>query len=71
MAHDKNFQNKLKDRRYENLTKAADAKNYTKNIIKVFPEWIPNRGLGFYFPKLKMELYGTPHLYAWFNVTEQ
>jgi hypothetical protein len=25
-------------------------------------------GMGFYFPKLKMEVYGTPRAYAMFNV---
>ncbi|SFD24031.1 hypothetical protein SAMN05518672_1011206 [Chitinophaga sp. CF118] len=43
---------------------------YTKDIITVYKEWIPNRGMGFYFPKLQMELYGTPMLYAIYNVTK-
>lgn len=53
---------------YEKLTTVTNEKNYTKDIIKIYPDWIPNRGMGFYFSKLKMELYGTPRLYAIFNV---
>jgi len=54
---------------YEQLNKVSEEKNYTKDIIKIYTEWIPNRGMGFYFPKLQMELYGTPMLYAIYNVT--
>jgi len=56
--------------RYDKLKTIANEKNYTKDIIKIYPDWIPNKGMGFYFPKLKMELYGTPRLYAVFNVTK-
>jgi len=71
MVHDERFKNKLQGGRYSKLKKAAEDKNYTKDITNVFPNWIPNRGMGFYFPKLKMELYGTPRPCAWFNVTEE
>lgn len=30
--------------------------------------WVPNRGMGFYFTKLDMELEGTPTLHGRFNV---
>lgn len=53
---------------YEKLKTVADEKKYDSEIIKVYPNWIPNRGMGFYFPDLKMELYGTPGLYAWYQV---
>jgi hypothetical protein len=54
---------------YKQLKVLAD-KKYVREITKVYKEWIPNRGMGFYFPKLKMELYGTPSLYAIFNVVK-
>ncbi|EHQ27645.1 hypothetical protein [Mucilaginibacter paludis] len=44
--------------------------NYEKDIIKVYPKYTWNRGMGYYFPELKMELYGTPMPYAIFNVLE-
>ena len=53
---------------YERLTEAAKKMNYIKDIIKIYPDWVPNRGMGFYFQKLKMELYGTPRAYAIFEV---
>jgi hypothetical protein len=55
--------------RFSELEKIAD-KTYVRNIIKVYPEWVPNRGMGFYFPHIKMELYGTPSRYAMFDVSE-
>ena len=56
--------------RYKQLEDITKQKKYQQNIIKLYPEWIPNRGMGFYFPKLHMELYGTPHLYALFEVLD-
>lgn len=70
MAHDSTFKKRFLGGRYERLEQMARDKEYSKEVIKVYPEWIPNRGMGFYFPKLRMELYGTPSLYAWFRVTD-
>jgi hypothetical protein len=56
--------------RYRELETVERKVNYGKDIVKVYPNWIPNRGMGYYFPKLKMELYGTPYRYAIFNVVE-
>ncbi len=60
----------LKGGRFDQLLKVSDDKKYTQDIIKVYKEWSPNRGMGFYFHKLKMELYGTPSPYAVYKVTE-
>ncbi|MCR8559059.1 hypothetical protein KXD93_15490 [Mucilaginibacter sp. BJC16-A38] len=46
----------------------ANKKDYRNKIGKVYPEWLFNRGMGQYYPKLKMELYGTPNMYATFEV---
>lgn len=62
------FQKRFTGGKYQELESIADKKKYTRNIIKVYPNWIENRGMGYYFPKLKMELYGTPRSYAVFNV---
>jgi hypothetical protein len=70
MAHDSAFKKKFIGGRYENLEKMAAQKNYVRNIVKVYPKWVPNRGMGFYFPALQMELYGKPSLYACFYVKE-
>ncbi len=68
MAHDTSLERRFAKGRYETLEQAAKEQKYTANIIKRYPEWTLNRGMGFYFPKLQMELYGTPSLYAWFQV---
>jgi hypothetical protein len=53
---------------YAKLEKIKEKANYEREITKVYKEWIPNRGMGFYFPKLQMELYGTPRMYAVYHV---
>ncbi|MBM3186903.1 MAG: hypothetical protein FJZ67_11445 [Bacteroidetes bacterium] len=62
------FMRDFKGGHYDELRQLSEEKKYTTDIIKVYPKWIPNRGMGFYFPKLNMELYGTPRLYAIYNV---
>jgi hypothetical protein len=54
--------------RYTELEKIVIEKGYEEGIIKVYPNPTFNRGMGYYFPKLKMELYGTPMPYAVFKV---
>jgi hypothetical protein len=56
--------------RYKELETLADKLKYGPSLSKVYTKVIPNRGMGFYFPQLKMELYGTPYRYAIFNVLE-
>jgi len=63
---DKRFNNA----RCKKLEIVADEINYQHNIMKVYPQWVHNRGMGQYYPKLKMELYGTPNLYATFSVSK-
>jgi hypothetical protein len=56
--------------RYEALQRLADEKQYDRNLTKKYPDFIPDRGMGFYFKKLQIELYGTPHHMSMYNVTE-
>ena len=62
------FEKKFSGDRYDLLEKVIEDVDYLREIIKVYPEWIPNRGMGYFFPKLKMELAGTPRRYAVINV---
>jgi len=55
---------------YDKFLKLIDQKDYRKNIIKVYPDWVPNRGMGFYFKKLNIELDGTPHYFSKFELKE-
>lgn len=56
--------------RYTELETVERKVNYEKDIVKVYPKYVWSRGMGYYFTELKMELYGTPHRYAIFNVVE-
>jgi hypothetical protein len=41
---------------------------YLENITKIYPDWIPSRGMGFYISKLQIEFGGTPHGRSYFSV---
>ena len=64
------FIRQFKGGHYAELQNLADAINYSRDIVTVYKDWVQNRGMGYYFPKLKMELLGTPNLYAVYNVTK-
>ncbi len=51
--------------RLEDLTWSTDYRHWAADNLG---GWTPNRGMGFYFPKLDMELEGTPTLHGRFNV---
>ena len=53
---------------YDELRQLSKEKKYVENIIKVYPNWVPNRGMGLYFLDLNVELYGTPVLNSVYNV---
>ncbi len=55
---------------YAELQNLADTKHYSRDIITIYKDWIPNRGMGYYFSELKMELLGTPSLYAVYTITK-
>lgn len=62
------FVRKLSGEKYQILETVAKEKEYSKKIIKIYTEWTPNKGMGFYFKKLKIELYGTPKPYSFYKV---
>lgn len=62
------FEFRLANDKYQELESLFIGKDYLNNIKKVYPDWIPTRSFGYYFPKLKMEVYGWPRAYAMFRV---
>jgi len=71
MIHKKNSVERVfTGSRYNELEILAERIKYGPRLAKTYADVIPNRGMGFYFPQLKMELYGTPYRYAIFNVVE-
>jgi hypothetical protein len=64
------FKQRFSGGRYKKLDKMIDKIEYTDSLRKIYPEWSPSRGMGVFFPKLQMAMYGTPEPYAVFNVTE-
>lgn len=59
MAQDSLFKTGI----YTNFIKCVQSKDYEK-ITLLYQNWIPNKGMGFYFQKLQVELGGTPGLYS-------
>jgi len=57
----------LKSGIYTEFMKFVKDKDYEKEISTYY-DWIPNRGMGFYFQKLQVELGGTPHLYSRYTI---
>jgi hypothetical protein len=57
----------LKSGIYAEFMKLVKDKEYEKEISNYY-DWIPNKGMGFYFQKLQVELGGTPHLYSRFTI---
>jgi hypothetical protein len=57
----------FKDGIYADFMKLVTEKEYEKEV-SIYYEWIPSRGMGFYFQKLQIELGGTPHFYSTFTV---
>jgi len=57
----------LKSGIYGDFIKRVKDNDYEKEI-STYCDWIPNRGMGFYFQKLQVELGGTPHLYSRFTL---
>lgn len=55
---------------YEKLILTANQNNYVENLLRRFPNNIPSRGMGFYFPEINVELYGTPHSFSYFTLID-
>lgn len=53
---------------YQRLEDLSWSTDYRKWASANLGGWVPNRGMGFYFIKLDMELEGTPTLHGRFNV---
>ena len=53
---------------YQRLDDLSWSTDYRHWAAENLGGWVPNRGMGFYFIKLDMELEGTPTLHGRFNV---
>ncbi|HZX57311.1 MAG TPA: hypothetical protein VFE54_01240, partial [Mucilaginibacter sp.] len=60
------FKRRFSGGQYDKLFYMMDSRLYFDQIIKIYPKWIPNRGMGMFFPTLQMEMGGTPMRYAIF-----
>ncbi|WP_316734869.1 hypothetical protein [Pedobacter aquatilis] len=52
---------------YADFMKRLKDKDYEKQFSHLY-DWTPNRGMGFYFQKLQVELGGTPHLFSTYTI---
>jgi len=57
--HNKRFVNSI----YSDFETLIKEKNYATEMSKKY-DWIPNRGMGYYFLKLQVEFGGTPHFFS-------
>lgn len=62
------FEPKLTTNKYNKFGAMLTKVNYRKNIIKVYPKFSWNTGMGYYFPKLNIELDGIPAPYSVFDI---
>jgi hypothetical protein len=53
---------------YAQFLKLVDSTKYINKLLKIYPDNLISRGMGYYFPELKVEYYGTPHLRSFFYV---
>lgn len=70
LAFTKQLEPRFQGGRYDELKTIAERKKYDEKIIRVYHIRKLNKGHGWYFPSLQMELGGSPAPYAWFDVGE-
>lgn len=59
----------LKHGIYADFMKLVEDINYDKQMYTYY-DWIPNKGMGFYFKQLNIELGGTPRMYSVFKIND-
>lgn len=52
---------------YADFIKLVKDTDYVKEISSYY-DWIPSRGMGFYFQRFQIELGGKPHLYSIYTI---
>jgi hypothetical protein len=68
------FMAPYKDTVYFNTSLYADFSNwlvktkYTDQLTRIYPDWVHSRGMGFFFPKLGIELDGTPYMRSMYYI---
>lgn len=55
---------------YDELLKTKSEKNYERDIIEVYPDYHITTGMGYYFPKIQMQLGGIPSPYTYYKITK-
>jgi hypothetical protein len=50
----------FQNNKYDMFLNMLDTKKFIETLIKLNPDWLHSRGMGYYFPKLRVEYYGTP-----------
>ena len=63
-----NYKKRFSGGRYAKLEKMIDKIEYTTNLSRIYPDWLPSRGMGVFFVKLQMSMMGTPEPYSLFEV---
>ena len=61
---------KYKKAIYGGLMAVLEKDNYSTAILKLYPGWCPNKGMGMYFFKLNIEYGGTPCRWSYFTIKD-
>jgi hypothetical protein len=64
-----NHDHNLKDKLYKTFIAMIREEDYVHSMYSMY-DWIPNRGMGYYFQRLQIELLGTPHSYSMYTIIE-
>jgi CRISPR/Cas system-associated protein endoribonuclease Cas2 len=58
----------LKTKEYSQFLNLVDSTKYINKLLKKYPDYLISRGMGYYFPELRVEYYGTPHLRSYYYI---
>jgi hypothetical protein len=50
------------------FAQVLDEKKYFVDLLKIYPDCVISRGMGYYIPKLQIESLGTPHYRSYYTV---
>lgn len=58
----------FQSKEYVEFRSVVDSARYADKLLALFPNYFISRGMSFYFPELRVEYLGTPHLRSYFDI---
>jgi hypothetical protein len=66
-----NFEKRFTGERYQKLESILQNLDYAHWIMKIYPKWIPNKGMGIYLPYFNIDYGGDPGPHSVYKVLEK